>query len=67
MKGATFSNVSSGILHKVSIHAPMKGATYDFCVVINVFHSFNPRSHEGSDRTSWLKPFYIIRFQSTLP
>ena len=33
----------------VSIHAPMKGATYAFCITNLFIWSFNPRTHEGCD------------------
>ena len=36
----------------ISIHAPMKGATWQPCQVMSILSYFNPRSHEGSDRIS---------------
>ena len=52
---------------EISIHAPVKGATY----IINTYntstHYFNPRSREGSDQRVDGGDSGIMSFQSTLP
>ena len=35
--------------HKISIHAPAKGATFITNIVSTFYNNFNPRSREGSD------------------
>ena len=38
---------------KISIHAPMKGATIDKGDKVTIQGNFNPRTHEGCDWASW--------------
>ena len=40
----------------ISIHAPMKGATYDRKHLASLFQNFNPRTHEGCDVTFSISP-----------
>ena len=49
MKGATSVVTKTQWETLVSIHAPMKGATIWYRIKQLQQHSFNPRSHEGSD------------------
>ena len=44
------------IIAFVSIHAPTKGATISNTYGYNPYVRFNPRSHEGSDETSFRTP-----------
>ena len=50
----------------ISIHAPVKGATFIQRKVYYIYKDFNPRSREGSDRSIWQSIARAI-FQSTLP
>ena len=52
--------------HKISIHAPTRGATYAQSATENVDVYFNPRSHEGSDLRQSASTCQKS-FQSTLP
>ena len=52
---------------RISIHAPTKGATKLICSIQNRCKNFNPRSHEGSDKTTANISILVYRFQSTLP
>ena len=48
-RGATWYTVYWQSHHDVSIHAPTRGATRSTHPNLRCHHSFNPRSHEGSD------------------
>ena len=48
--------ISSGSLTQISIHAPMKGATTHGSLRCTSRTYFNPRTHEGCDRSG---PGYI--------
>ena len=52
MKGATNQIIKQAQKTEVSIHAPMKGAT-ELTKRDKVRFSFNPRSHEGSDKKTF--------------
>ena len=50
MKGATKLGVTHPtIVRYISIHAPMKGATFGCAQLDGAFLYFNPRAHEGRD------------------
>ena len=61
-KGATSSGREHYRKQRVSIHAPTKGATLVSCHVHGISVSFNPRSHEGSDRTERCVCVLVIGF-----
>ena len=51
MKGATYRGAQAVSVGRISIHAPVKGATVSkFLFPLNCLN-FNPRSREGSDFT----------------
>ena len=50
-KGATVDQDKADYSCHISIHAPTKGATDTSCRIADASQYFNPRSHEGSDRT----------------
>ena len=52
---------------KISIHAPVKGATHPRGLVRQPGSHFNPRSREGSDTPLPMYPRVLDIFQSTLP
>ena len=54
-------------MKKISIHAPAKGATFRFILIVESGINFNPRSREGSDKCAPSKRFFMVLFQSTLP
>ena len=54
-------------LHRISIHAPAKGATPFTDFMTSFLWHFNPRSREGSDVCPSLLILSIDIFQSTLP
>jgi len=51
----------------VSIHAPLRGATFCVIFVLEFLYGFNPRTPAGCDSDSglWIKPYPM--FQSTHP
>ena len=61
-KGATIRQQVDHHALKISIHAPAKGATDFTTREIILFRHFNPRSREGSDRTSIIKFIIIFYF-----
>ena len=55
-KGATLDYDCLCADFHVSIHAPTKGATFVNPLVLSSGTRFNPRSHEGSDRSGEIQP-----------
>ena len=53
-RGATFLSILGCLLFHVSIHAPTRGATDGRPIVFAFKPSFNPRTHEGCDRTIFI-------------
>ena len=53
--------------HKVSIHAPTRGATKHTFLFHLYPHCFNPRTHTGCDLFSDISIITPIQFQSTHP
>ena len=66
-RGATMAEIVSLSDLAISIHAPTRGATSGSYLCGANDDNFNPRSHEGSDKTSIKSRFAYMRFQSTLP
>ena len=54
-------------VNAISIHAPVKGATWHCFLHKTVFLDFNPRPREGSDTWSAWPKSGTARFQSTPP
>ena len=67
MKGATTGKKGLAIVYRVSIHAPVKGATRARRWIWERDRCFNPRSREGSDVEVLDKLMDLALFQSTLP
>ena len=67
MKGATPTVTTSQLCALVSIHAPMKGATFTGTTVKLVASGFNPRPHEGGDTVGVSGCAQSVEFQSTPP
>ena len=63
--GATTEIAQICPLVRVSIHAPTKGALMS--PTLRISCSFNPSSHEGSDRDDKDEVEKLKKFQSTLP
>ena len=53
--------------HAVSIHVPTRGTTFRPVVPLVQFISFNPRSHEGNDKSRRQQYYERTEFQSTFP
>ena len=51
----------------ISIHAPVKGATFFLFPGRSLWLDFNPRTREGCDASSWPYLMASGRFQSTHP
>src|SRR5690625_5227856 len=51
----------------ISIHAPIKGATWYVMLRITSIAHFNPRTHQGCDAPGSLPPCPASIFQSTHP
>ena len=51
----------------VSIHAPVKGATWLLVVLLKELASFNPRPREGGDHQVLSELSLLTLFQSTPP
>ena len=66
-KGATTEICPKLPCSDISIHAPAKGATKRAYVFAGHVPNFNPRSREGSDKTSTAMRWKTSAFQSTLP
>ena len=46
----------------ISIHAPVKGATYTRALICRFQKYFNPRPREGSDKNAKVNPFVWTDF-----
>ena len=67
-EGRDFFNIfPSRFLLLISIHAPVKGATYNFLRDPTGDRNFNPRAREGRDIGKKIKDICISIFQSTRP
>ena len=66
-RGATTIMSYPQIRLMVSIHAPARGATMSQHTDLLSAASFNPRSREGSDKTTFVMINRLCKFQSTLP
>ena len=51
----------------VSIHAPVKGATFIRIICVGFLYCFNPRAREGRDPTPRETSTRLSLFQSTRP
>ena len=66
--GERHTNVPSPVFQlRISIHAPMWGATLRQRLSQKRLKNFNPRSHVGSDIQPWQFGHPYTKFQSTLP
>ena len=55
------------VVTDISIHAPMKGATFKILPIFRTSSDFNPRTHEGCDMSAMTVLPADAGFQSTHP
>ena len=67
MKGATTAPMRLWECEAVSIHAPVKGATFGSALWYTTPLSFNPRAREGRDFLGYNGDAGVYVFQSTRP
>ena len=66
-RGATSGLTSVASNYDISIHAPTRGATGRNGMILPNRSNFNPRAHEGRDKSYCVLPYSAWQFQSTRP
>ena len=67
MRGATFERTRRRAPVRVSIHAPVRGATSPWWRRTPIRRCFNPRARAGRDARTWTVIAALSSFQSTRP